>query len=67
MVGAPGSPAPAPLIGSAVDVFYVDGGRFWISVSTHQGAHRQCFLALVMDAPRSSAPAPLRGAVVDDF
>jgi hypothetical protein len=33
MVDASGSPAPAPPIGPAIDVFYVDGGRFWITSS----------------------------------
>jgi hypothetical protein len=34
MVGAPGSLAPTPPRGSAVDIFYVDGGRYRIFVST---------------------------------
>jgi hypothetical protein len=39
MVDALGSPAPAPPRGPAIDIFYVDGGRSQISVSTRQGAH----------------------------
>jgi hypothetical protein len=42
--------------------FNVDGGRSWIySSDTSQGAHRQHFLALMVDTPGSPAPAPPRG------
>jgi hypothetical protein len=64
LVGAPESLAPAPPRGPTVDVCYVDGGCFWISVSTSQGARRQCFLALMVGAPGSPAPTPPRGATV---
>jgi hypothetical protein len=37
MMGAPGSSASAPPWGLAIDNFYVDGERSWISVSTSQG------------------------------
>jgi hypothetical protein len=44
----------------------VDYGRFRISSSgTSQGAHRRCFLALMVDAPGSTALAPHRGPAVD--
>jgi hypothetical protein len=33
MVDAPGSPAPSPPRGPAVNIFYVDGGRSWITSS----------------------------------
>jgi hypothetical protein len=46
----------------------IDGGCCQISNSgTHQGAHHQRFLALMVDALGSSAPAPLRGPIVDVF
>jgi hypothetical protein len=35
MVGDTVSPALAPPSGPAVDIFYIDGKRSWISVSTH--------------------------------
>jgi hypothetical protein len=66
MLDALGSPS-APYSGSAVDVFYVDGGRSCISVSTSQGVCRRCFLALMVDAHGFSAPAPPRGAIIDVF
>jgi hypothetical protein len=44
MVGTPRSTAPAPLRESTIDVFYIDGGCSWISVSTRQGPRRRCFL-----------------------
>jgi hypothetical protein len=75
MVGAPGSSAPAPpggrrrrfLAFRPPSMFLsVDGGRSRIfSSGTSQGARRQRFLALMVDAPGSSAPAPPRGPVVD--
>jgi hypothetical protein len=66
MVGAPGSPAPAPPRGAVVDDFYVDGARSWISVSTRQGGgHHRCFLALMVGAPGSPALVPLRWPVID--
>jgi hypothetical protein len=44
----------------------VDGGRSRIySSDTSQGAHRQCFLALMVDAPGSTSPTPPRGPAVD--
>jgi hypothetical protein len=61
MVGAPGSPAPTPPRGTTVDVFYIDSGRSCISVSTSQGARRQCFLALMVGALGSLALTPPRG------
>jgi hypothetical protein len=67
MVGAPGSPAPAPPRGPTVDVFYVDGGHSRISVSSRQEAYHQHFFALMVGALGSPAPAPLRGVVVDVF
>jgi hypothetical protein len=45
--------------------FLRDGGRSWISVSTHQGACHRRFLALMVDAPGSIAPTPPREPVVD--
>jgi hypothetical protein len=65
MVGTPGTPAPAPLRGVTVDVFYINGGRFRISDSTFQGAHHRRFLALMVGAPGSPALAPPRGAIID--
>jgi hypothetical protein len=38
--------------------FSVDSGRSWISVSTSQGGHHRCFLALMVCAHRSLAPPP---------
>jgi hypothetical protein len=69
MVGAPGSPAPAPRRGPTVDVSYVDGRHSWISVSTSQGARHRRFLMLMVGAPRSLALAPPRGptVVIDIF
>jgi hypothetical protein len=64
MVGAPGSPS-APSKRHAVDVFYIDGGCFRISISTRQGARRQYFLTLMVDAPGSSALAPHREPAID--
>jgi hypothetical protein len=61
MVGAPGSPPPAPPRGPIVNVFYIEGGRSRISISTHQGARLQCFFALMVGAPGSPTPAPPRG------
>jgi hypothetical protein len=55
-----GSPS-APYSGSAVDVFYVDGGCSCISVSTSQGICRRCFPALIVDAHGFLAPTPSRG------
>jgi hypothetical protein len=34
---APGSLALAPPRWLTIDIFYIDGGRSWISISTHQG------------------------------
>jgi hypothetical protein len=65
MVYALGSPAPAPLRGPIIDVFYVDGECSRISISTRQGARRQRFLPLMVDAPRSPAPALTRGPIVN--
>jgi hypothetical protein len=47
--------------GGRIDVFYVDSGRSQISISTSQGPHRRCFLALMVDTlgPMSQPP---RGA-----
>jgi hypothetical protein len=64
MVGAFGS-LLAPPRGPAVDVCHVDGWRSRISIITSQGAHRQCFLTLMVGAPASSAPAPPRGLTID--
>jgi hypothetical protein len=47
MVDVPGSLYPTPLRGATVDVFYIDGGHYRISISTR---HRH-FLALVVGAP----------------
>jgi hypothetical protein len=44
MLGTPRSTAPAPPRESTIDVFYIDGGCSWISVSTRQGPRRRCFL-----------------------
>jgi hypothetical protein len=63
IVGALGSP-PTPR-GPTVDIFYVDGGRSRIYVSTRQGAHRRHFLALMLGAPGCTAPAPPRGSAID--
>jgi hypothetical protein len=38
MVGAPRSPALVPLNGLAADIFYIDGGRSRIFISTRLGA-----------------------------
>jgi hypothetical protein len=44
----------------------VDGGRSRISSSgTSQGAHRQCFLALMVGACGSPTPAPPRRPTID--
>jgi hypothetical protein len=64
MVGALGSPAPTPPRGSVVNIFYVDGERSWISVSTRQGPCRRCFLGLMVDAFGSPTP-PLQGPTID--
>jgi hypothetical protein len=40
VVGTPRSPTLTPHREHAVDICYVDGRCFWISVSTSQGAHR---------------------------
>jgi hypothetical protein len=61
IVGAPRSTAPAPPEGPAIDVCYVDDGRFRISVSTFQGACLRRFLALMVGAIGSLALAPPRG------
>jgi hypothetical protein len=63
MVGTKRSPAPAPPRGATVDIFYIDGGRSQISVSTRQGAYHQHFFALMMGALGSLAPPP-RGATM---
>jgi hypothetical protein len=67
MVGAPESPALAPPRGPVVDVFYVDGGRSWISINTHQVVYRRHFLALMMGASESPALTPPRGSDIDIF
>jgi hypothetical protein len=54
------------LPGAAVDVFYIDGGCSRISGTPSQGARRQCFLVLMVEAPRSPA-LPHRGSIVDVF
>jgi hypothetical protein len=64
MVGTLRSLVP-PLRGLATDIFYVDGGRFRISVSTNQEGHRRRFLALIMGAPGSPALAPPKWPAVD--
>jgi hypothetical protein len=53
--------------GPIVNVFYVDGGRSRISVSTSQGARCRHFLALVLGAPESPALTPPRGSTVNVF
>jgi hypothetical protein len=46
----------------------VDGRRSRVSSSgASQGAHRQCFLALMVGAPVSPAPVPPKGPTVDIF
>jgi hypothetical protein len=47
--------------GSAVDIFYVDGGHSWITISTSQGPRRRRFLALMVGATGSTAPTPPKG------
>jgi hypothetical protein len=64
MVGAPGSPPPAPPRGPIVNVFYIEGGRSRISISTHHGARRRCFLALMMGALGSSGSTD-QGPTID--
>jgi hypothetical protein len=44
MVGASGFITLTPPREPVVDIFYVDGGCSWISVSTRQGVHHRCFL-----------------------
>jgi hypothetical protein len=46
MVGAPGSPAPAPPKGPPSIFFNVDGGCSWISISTRQGGPPSIFLSV---------------------
>jgi hypothetical protein len=64
MVGAPVS--PSPVRGATIDVSSVDGGRFWISGITSQGARRQYFLVLLVDTHGSLSPLP-RGPAIDAF
>jgi hypothetical protein len=64
MVDALGSPAPAPLRGPIIDVFYVDGERSRISISTLQGVSHRRFLALMMSA-LGSPTLPPRGPAAD--
>jgi hypothetical protein len=49
--------------GPTVDMFYVDDGHSWISVNTRQGAHHQCFLALMMDTPGSPSTLAKRPTI----
>jgi hypothetical protein len=65
MVGAPGSTTPAPPRKPTVNIFYIDGGCFRISVSTRQGARHRRFLVLMVGAPRSTALAPPREPAID--
>jgi hypothetical protein len=45
-----------------------DGRRSWIySSDTSQGAHHQCFLALMVDVPGSIALSPPREPTVNVF
>jgi hypothetical protein len=64
MVGAPGSPTPPPK-GSIINIFYVDGGRSQISISTSQGVLHRCFLALMVGALGSLASAPPRRPTIN--
>jgi hypothetical protein len=63
MVGAPGSPAPAPLGGPSSTFLSVNGGCFWItSSSTSQGAAiNVSYHSFMVDALGPPAPAPLGG------
>jgi hypothetical protein len=65
MVDASGYTAPASPKEPVVDLFYIDGGYSQISISTSQGAHHQCFLALMVGASRSTAMTPPRELVVN--
>jgi hypothetical protein len=60
MVGALGSLALASPRGPTVDIFYFDGGRFRISISTSQEGPSSMFFILMVGAPRSPL-APLGG------
>jgi hypothetical protein len=52
----------------AVDICYVDGGRYRISSSgTSQGAHHRHFLVLMVSATGSLDLTPPRGPAVDVF
>jgi hypothetical protein len=63
-----GTRPPAGARVPAINVFYVDGGRFWIfSFGISQGARRRCFLALIVGALGSPALTPPRGPAVDIF
>jgi hypothetical protein len=62
MVGALGSPAQAPPRGLAVNIFYVDGERSWISVSTHQGGSTLTFLSVDDGRSQISSSGTSQGA-----
>jgi hypothetical protein len=61
MVGAPESLAPAPHRGPTVDVFYVDGVRSRISVSTRQGARHRHFFSIDGGRSRISSSGTFQG------
>jgi hypothetical protein len=66
MVSALGYSSPPPM-GSAVNVFYIDDGLSQTSGTARQGAHRRCFLALMVGAPGSPTPPPREGPTIGVF
>jgi hypothetical protein len=61
-----GTGTPTPARGPPSTFLSTDGGRSRIYNSgTSQGARRQCFLELMVDASGSTAPAPHKGAAIN--